>query len=295
MLEDTKRAYCLHKFKKEFKKEKNAYPKFSNVIGLNEAKQFVQEKLLEPSKQLEINKEKGCKIGGGILLYGLQGTGKTLFAQAVANELDGEFYSINTFDSMSKRYDEFKEKIKSLFEEVRKEKVSVIFIDTIDNLEFIRDKTETGDYITASSTVIELLEQLQSFKQERENILLVIATTNSPWTINPSLISSRIFDCQVYVELPNDECRKLMINNYLKEILILPSAMNFLVKNTDGYSGTDIKTVCNQLKEIDIRKKMNGDFNYHLDINDVNSVLELVKSTVSKRDLYLMEIFRKQR
>lgn len=85
------------------KKESNkVYPKFSDVIGLEEAKQAIKDRIIDPSKHPDIYKKYGYKTDGGILLYGLPGTGKTMFAQAVANEIDGEFFSIKASDIKSK-------------------------------------------------------------------------------------------------------------------------------------------------------------------------------------------------
>ena len=279
---------------KNFKKDSNGYPKFADVIGLDEAKQAIQERVIDPAKHPEIYKKYGYKAGGGILLYGLPGTGKTMFAQAVANELDGKFFSIKASDIKSKWFGQTEEKIKSLFEEARKEKVSIIFIDEFEAIGVDRNKSDIGNDITATTVVPELLAQMQGFEKDEDNILLVICATNRPWDIDSALTRPGRLDYKVYVELPNKECRLSMFKSYLKKVQIMESALNNVVEKTEGYNGADIKNVCDSLVKIVINKEIAGTTNYHLDITDTNKVLEKIKSSVSKNDIYLMELFRSQ-
>lgn len=277
----------------EIRKTKEGYPKFSDVIGLEEAKQAIQERIIDPSKHPDIYKKYGYKSGGGILLYGLPGTGKTMFAQAVANELDGKFFSIKASDLKSKYYGETEEKIKSLFSEARKEKVAVIFIDEFETIGMDRSK-QTND-LTGTTVVPELLAQMQGFEQDGDNMLLVIAATNRPWDIDSALTRPGRLDYKVYVELPNEECRKAMFNNYLNKINIMTFALETLCKKTEGYNGADIKNVSDALVKIVIKKEIDGIESYHIDYSDVENVLSRIKSSVSIKDVYQMEAFRSQK
>ncbi len=226
------------------------------------------------------------------MLYGLPGTGKTMFAQAVANEIDGEFFSIKVSDIKSKWYGETEEKIKELFESARKEKTAVIFIDEFEAIGVDRNKNSNDD-ITASSVVPELLEQMQGFEeQDDDNILLIVAATNRPWDIDSALTRPGRFDYKVYVELPNLECRKAMIKNYLKKVQILDVAVSELANKTEGYNGADIKNVCDALVKIVIHKEIDGVANYHLDVEDIEEVTNKIKSSVFAQDVYLMNLYR---
>ncbi len=280
----------------EAKKESNGYPKFVDVIGLEEAKFAVEERVIKPSKNPEIYRKYGKKVGGGILLYGLPGTGKTMFAQAVANELNGKFFSVKASDLKSKFFGETEEKIKNLFTEARNEKIAVIFIDEFEAIGMDRNKSVGASSDPTTTTVVpELLAQMQGFEQESENILLVIAATNRPWDIDSALTRPGRFDYKVYVDLPNKECRMSMLKNYLKKILILDYPLNVLADKTEGYNGADIKNVCDSLVQIVIDKEIEGITNYHIDLNDVENVLTKIKSSVSQQDVYLMELFKKQK
>ena len=240
----------------EKKESNNVYPKFSDVIGLEEAKQAIKDRVIDPSKHPDIYKKYGYKAGGGILLYGLPGTGKELFDSA------------------------------------RKEKTAVIFIDEFEAIGVDRNKNSNDD-ITASSVVPELLAQMQGFEeQDDDNILLIIAATNRPWDIDSALTRPGRFDYKVYVELPNLECRKAMIKNYLKKVQILDAAVSELASKTEGYNGADIKNVCDALVKIVIHKEIDGVTNYHLDVKDIEEVTNKIKSSVSAQDVYLMNLYR---
>lgn len=253
----------------------------------------IQERIIDPSKHPDIYKKYGYKSGGGILLYGLPGTGKTMFAQAVANELDGKFFSIKASDFKSKYYGDTEKKIKSLFSEARKEKVAVIFIDEFEAIGM--DRSKQSNDLTGTTIVPELLAQMQGFEQDGDNMLLVIAATNRPWDIDSALTRPGRLDYKIYVELPNEECRKAMFTNYLKKINIMTFALEALCKKTEGYNGADIKNVSDALVKIVIRKEIDGIPSYHIDYNDVENVLSRIKSSVSIKDVYQMEAFRSQK
>ena len=290
-IEQKQRETANNKAKEQ--NQKKSFPKFVDVIGLEEAKQAITDRIIEPAKHPDIYKKYGYKAGGGILLYGLPGTGKTMFAQAVANEIDGKFFSIKASDLKSKWYGESEGKIKDLFDEARKEKISVIFIDEFEAIGIDRNK-DTND-LTGSTLVPELLAQMQGFEQDENNILLVIAATNRPWDIDSALIRPGRLDYKVYVELPNKECRAAMLKNYLNKVQYFDVAFNYLVEHTEGYNGADIKNVADSLIKIVINKEITGVQNYHLDYDDAVDILNRIHSSVSNNDVYLMELFRKQK
>lgn len=275
----------------KIRKDEKRFPSFDDVVGLEMAKKAIFEKVIKPSKYPEIYKKYGIKVGGGILLYGLPGTGKTMFAQAVANEIEGGFYSITASDLKSKWYGETEQKIKELFDEAKNNKISVIFIDEFEAIGMSRNK-ENND-LTTTTVVPELLAQMQGF-QQNENILVVIAATNRPWDIDPALLRPGRFDTKVYVELPNNDCRKLMITNYLKQIKLKDFCVEYLVENTDEYNGADIKNVCDELIKIAINHEIAGDLNYEINVDDCVTVLKYCKSSVTEIDKELTYKFIQQ-
>lgn len=264
------------------------YPLFDDVVGLDKAKRAIKERVIDPTLHKEIYEKYNVQVGGGILLFGLPGTGKTMFAQAVANEIDGFFINVKSSDIKSKWYGDTEQRIKEIFDEARKHKVAVIFFDEFEAIGVSRDKL--GNEITAASVVPELLNQLQGF-QKRDNILLVIAATNRPWDIDSAILRPGRLETLVYVELPNKDARKLMFSKYLNKIQIEEDIIDYLSSYTEGYNGSDIKEICDQLVRIVINKEIDGEKDYLISFEDCVSILKEKKSSVSSRDITNMNLF----
>lgn len=271
----------------EVEVESAVYPLLKDVIGLDEAKKAIDEKIIQPSLHREIYNKYNIHVGGGMLLFGLTGTGKTMFAQAVANEINGAFFSIKASDIKSKWFGESEQHIKELFEEARKNEVAVIFFDEFEAIGRSRDSAYDA---TTTSIVPELLSQMQGFNKN-ENILLFIAATNRPWDIDPALLRPGRLDSLIYVDLPNYECRKAMIKNNLNKAKVEDDILDYLASKTDWYNGSDIKKLCDFLLRIVIENEINGHVDYELEFNDCVSALKSVKSTVNNNDVKNMSSF----
>ena len=158
----------------------------SDVAGLEEAKEEIIHKVIEPNKHPEIFKKYKKSKGGGILLYGVPGTGKTMLAQAIAHEIDAKFFSVKCSDILSKWVGDAEHNIRNLFTEAKKYPNSIIFFD---EFEAIAPKRDT--YSTVMKRVVpELLAQIQGF-EKNENNLIVIAATNRPWVLRSARSPSR--------------------------------------------------------------------------------------------------------
>lgn len=274
----------------EYKKEK-VYPLFSDLIGLEEAKNNVREKIIDPILYKDIYSKYDISMGGGILLYGLPGTGKTMFAQAVANEIDGYFISIKASDLKSKWYGDSELKVKTLFEETKKHDISVIFFDEFEAIGVSRDKN--GGEITAETIVPELLAQMQGF-EKKEHTILIIAATNRPWDIDSALLRPGRFDSLIYIELPDKRLRLEMFKKNLLSINVEEDILDYLSSATENYNGADIKKISDNLIRKVINKEINNIKNYQITFEDCVDVLKLIKSSVSNKDLENMTKFREK-
>ncbi len=259
-----------------------------DVVGLDNAKKIVKERSIDPSMHKEIFEKYGVQVGGGILLFGLPGTGKTMFAQAVANEIDGHFINVNSSDIKSKYYGETENKIKEIFMEAQKYKVSVIFFDEFEAIGVSRDKY--GSELTAATVVPELLAQLQGFNK-RKNIILVIAATNRPWDIDGAFLRPGRLDSLVYVDLPNFECRKIMFEKYLNKINIDEDIIEYIANYTKGYNGSDIKNIADSIIRKVIDKEIDNKIDYQIKFEDCVDILKNKKSSVLQRDINNMISF----
>ena len=271
----------------EMKLEKE-YPTFDDLVGLDNAKKVIKERILEPTKHKDIYEKYNIKVGGGVLLYGLPGTGKTMFAQAVANEVNGRFFAIKSSDIKSKYFGETENKIKNIFETARKYPVSIIFFDEFEAIGVSRDKL--GSELTASSVVPELLSQMQGFEQ-KDNIILVIAATNRPWDIDSALLRPGRLDYLIEVELPNTECRKIMLQKKLDKIILEDDILEYLVNVTNNYNGADISNISDKLLRIVVDKEIKGVKDYIITFEDCVEVLKENKTSVSSVDVTKMKMF----
>ena len=270
-------------------KSTKLYPMFSDIVGLDKAKASIKEKILDPVLYKDIYSKYDISVGGGILLYGLPGTGKTMFAQAVANEIDGHFISIKSSDLKSKYYGDTEQKIKNIFDEARQHDISVIFFDEFEAIGVSRNKL--GTEITGETIVPELLAQMQGFEQNEQTIL-IIAATNRPWDIDSALLRPGRFDSLIYIELPNEKLRFEMMKKNLSSINVEEDILEYLASATNNYNGSDIKKISDILIRKVIDQEINNVMNYQITFEDCVEVLKNVKSSVKVNDIIQIEKFR---
>lgn len=256
------------------------YPLFKDVIGLEEAKKFIDDKVIKAKKYKDIYEKYELDFGGGILLYGLPGTGKTMFAKAVANEIDAEFISIKSSDLKDKYFGETEQKITELFKRAQKFETAIIFIDEFEALGSTRDNLNN---LTSSIVVPQLLAEIEGY-DDRKNIIL-LAATNRPWDIDSAFLRPGRFDQLIKVELPNLELREIMFKKYLKVINLDESLISFLAIKTKNYNGADIKYISDKIKLKIINQEILGLENYKITLEEMAEILKSTKSSISKNDL----------
>lgn len=262
--------------------------KMDDIAGMEEAKEAIRMRVILPIQHPEVYAKYNKKVGGGILLYGLPGTGKTMFAQAVTNELDAVFYEVKCSDIVSKWYGESEQRIKKLFRDARKNKRAVIFFDEFEALGKSRNSSETNDL----NIVPELLAQIQGFEKS-ENTLLLLAATNRPWDIDSALLRPGRFNEKILIPLPDDKSRRAIIEKQLHDVPVDESvSIDDIVKITDGFNGADVVEFCDQLKNGPILRSIrNKTDNEAITSTDIETTSKKVKSSVSEEDIVLLEQF----
>jgi len=176
----------------------------------------------------------------GILLYGPPGTGKSFLAAACATETSGTFYSLSAANIISKWMGESERLVKSLFELARKNKPSVIFIDEIDSLLSARSE---GENDSTKRVKTQFLIEMDGVGKDDQGIL-VLGATNIPWDLDPAV--RRRFQKKIYIPLPDETARRVLIKLQLGKDTpnnITIDEIDELAKRTEGFSGSDIKTL----------------------------------------------------
>ena len=228
-----------------FDRDKKDKVTFKDVAGLYGAKQEVQEIvafLKSPEKYTEI----GAKIPKGALLVGPPGTGKTLLAKAVAGEADVPFFSMSGSDFVEMFVGVGASRVRDLFAQAKAKAPAIIFIDEIDAIGRSRSKgVMTGGNDERESTLNQLLTEMDGFGTNSG--VIILAATNRADVLDAALLRAGRFDRQIHVELPDLQERKEIFNVHLRPIKLDETVdVDFLSKQTPGFSGADIANVCNE-------------------------------------------------
>jgi len=226
---------------------------FKDVAGLAEAKQEIEEIvafLKNPGKYTEL----GGKIPKGALLVGPPGTGKTLLAKAVAGEADVPFFSMSGSDFVEMFVGVGASRVRDLFRQAKEKAPCIIFIDEIDAVGRARGKNPNmGSNDERENTLNQLLTEMDGFGSNSG--VIILAATNRADILDKALLRAGRFDRQIHVDLPDVNERKQIFNVHLRPIKINETVdVNFLSRQTPGFSGADIANVCNEAALIAARK-----------------------------------------
>ena len=226
---------------------------FKDVAGLAEAKQEIEEIvsfLKNPTKYTEL----GGKIPKGALLVGPPGTGKTLLAKAVAGEADVPFFSMSGSDFVEMFVGVGASRVRDLFRQAKEKSPCIIFIDEIDAVGRARGKNPNmGSNDERENTLNQLLTEMDGFGSNSG--VIILAATNRADILDKALLRAGRFDRQIHVDLPDVYERKQIFNVHLRPIKINETVdVNFLARQTPGFSGADIANVCNEAALIAARK-----------------------------------------
>lgn len=220
---------------------------FDDIAGLEDVKENIKKAIVYPFKHPEEYKYFGVKPGGGILLYGPPGCGKTMLAAASASECDAVFINLKISDIKDKYVGESEKKIKEVFNLARQHDRAIIFFDEIDALAGERSGSKEGH---ERSLVNELLAQMDGMETKGvEKRYLVLAATNLPWDVDIALRRAGRFDTTVFIPQPDTRARKKILELSLKN---KPSKADIskLSEMTDGFASAEIVDICSKAAEI---------------------------------------------
>ncbi|MDD2982802.1 MAG: ATP-dependent zinc metalloprotease FtsH [Crocinitomicaceae bacterium] len=237
-----------------YEKGKSTNVTFDDVAGLHGAKEEIQE-IVEFLKNSKKYTELGAKIPKGALLVGPPGTGKTLLAKAVAGEAKVPFFSLSGSDFVEMFVGVGASRVRDLFKQAKEKSPAIIFIDEIDAIGRARGRNNgMGSNDERENTLNQLLTEMDGFGTNSG--VIILAATNRADVLDAALMRAGRFDRQIYVDMPDINERKEIFKVHLKPLKIDDSIdIDFLAKQTPGFSGADIANLCNESALIAARKE----------------------------------------
>lgn len=225
---------------------------FNDVGGMDTVKNEIELKIIKPLLHPELYKAYGKKIGGGILLYGPPGCGKTFIAKATAGQVKAKFISVSLNDILDMWIGNSEKNLHEIFELARINTPCILFIDEIDALGASRSdmKQSSGRHL-----INQFLQELDGIDSSNEGIL-IIGATNTPWNLDPAFRRPGRFDRIVFVPPPDTTSRESILN---LKLLNKPTAsidIQLIAKKTENYSGADIDAII----DIAIEQKLESSF-----------------------------------
>jgi transitional endoplasmic reticulum ATPase len=223
---------------------------FKDIGGLEELKEEITYKIIKPFLHPELYDYYGKKIGGGILMYGPPGCGKSMIAEATANEAGATFFNVKCSDLKSKYVGETEKNIAELFRSARENSPSIIFFDEFESVG--NDRTGAAAY--DKNTVAQLLTEMDGVGNKNQKILL-LAATNEPWSIDPALLREGRFGTSLFIGLPDELAQKSILQLHL-ENKPLGQDVNIrsLLPLTKNLSGADITGLCEAAADVPLRE-----------------------------------------
>jgi len=249
--------------------------KWTDIGGLKEVKQRLQEAVEWPLKYPDVFKKINVQGPKGILLFGPPGCGKTLLAKAVATESEANFITVRGPELISKWVGESEKGIRKIFSKARQVAPSIIFFDEIDSIAPRRGQ-ESGVKVT-ERMVNQLLTEMDGVESLER--VIVIAATNRPDILDEALLRPGRFDVIVEIPLPDKESRRDILNIHMKGMPLKDVKVDELVEQTEGFTGADLKSLTREAGLNAIRKNL--DKTEFVTYEDFKEALQKVK--ISKK------------
>jgi SpoVK/Ycf46/Vps4 family AAA+-type ATPase len=256
--------------------------KLSDVAGLEDVKTELREKVIEPFTRPELFTRFKLKRGGGVLMYGPPGNGKTFIARAVAGELNAKFFPVNAAEIKSKWVGDTEKNMQRLFDEAKRHPTSVIFLDEVDALLAARGNRKIGavtQFLSLSDGLI-----------KTPNCLLMLAATNKPWVLDEAVIRPGRFGTHIYVGPPDLKAREAILSLNLSGV---PTAEDVglaeIASRTEDYSGADIAELCDLAKRAAKNRQLVSGNNEVVTKGDFAEALGKIQPSVSPAQLKQFE------
>ncbi len=253
--------------------------KFDDVGGMETVKKEIRLKIIHPLEHQELYKAYGKKIGGGILMYGPPGCGKTHLARATAGEISANFISVGINDILDMFIGQSERNLHEIFEKARRLKPCVLFFDEVDALGANRRDMRQN----AGRSIINMfLDEMDGITHSNDGVL-ILAATNTPWHLDPAFRRPGRFDRIVFVPPPDAIAREAIFTIKLKDKPIGNIEYKRLIKRTQEYSGADIEAIIDIAVEAKLEQAMQqGGIPIPLETKDLETAIKKHRPTTKE-------------
>ncbi|MFM8359215.1 MAG: ATP-binding protein, partial [Verrucomicrobiota bacterium] len=264
--------------------------RLSDIAGMEDVKAKLQEMVIKPLKHPDQARRWGIRPGGGILLYGPPGNGKTTLGKAVAGELEADFFYATGAEIRSKWHGESEQRLRKLIQAAKSRPVAVLFLDDVDGLLPRRGGNSTVD----NRIVVQFLNEIGGF-EESPNTLLVLGATNKPEDLDEGVFRTGRFDEKIFVGLPDQAAREFIVRKNLAEAPVDPALDPAAVATRlENYTGSDIVAVVQSAKRAGFRRAIEGGSKL-LTVADIETAMKTIPSSATPELMREYERFAKAR
>jgi len=251
---------------------------FNDVGGMEGVKKEIELKIIKPLQHPELYKAYGKKTGGGILLYGPPGCGKTFIAKATAGQVNARFISVGLNDILDMWIGNSEKNLHDIFELARDNKPCVLFIDEIDALGASRsDMKQSG----GRHLINQFLQELDGINSSNDGVL-ILGATNTPWNLDPAFRRPGRFDRIIFVPPPDESSREAILRLKMKNKPSEDIDYSQLAKKTENYSGADIDAIIDIAIEIKLESSFSDGIPKPLNTKDLLEAIKKHKASTQE-------------
>lgn len=251
---------------------------FNDVGGMEKVKEEIRMKIIHPLEHPEIYKAYGKKIGGGILLYGPPGCGKTHLARATAGQIKSNFMAVGINEILDMWLGQSEKNLHAIFQKARQIKPCVLFFDEVDALGANRSdmRMSAGRHL-----INQFLNELDGIEQSNDGVL-ILAATNAPWHLDPAFRRPGRFDRIIFVPPPDEAGRAAILEIHLRDKPVSNIDFAKIAQKTNGFSGADLEAVIDIAIENKLEESMRKGVPLPLDTADLLKALNQHRATTSE-------------
>ena len=265
---------------------------FDDIAGMASAKATIMEMIVYPMREPEKARAMKLKPGGGVILYGPPGNGKTMFGKAIAHEINAPFFYASGAQLRSKWHGESEQNLSRLLKAAQAHPVAVLFLDEIDGL---LPRRTSSSSVVDNRIVTQFLADVGGFR-ESENALLILGATNEPWSIDEAVFRTGRFDEKIYIGLPDAEARDALFAKAFDGVSCAADVdLASVAKSLEGYTGSDIVGIAKKARQAAFRRSIEQAADPQVTKEDVEAALRAIPSSVTPALVARYEKFNRER